>query len=106
MNKTINKDIDITDTDYTPLIVSGPSGVGKGTMVNSITELYPNKFAFSVSYTTRPIRGEEVDGVHYNFVTKEVFEKMIAEDRFIEWAQVHTNMYGTSKDMIAKLQKD
>ena len=103
VNKTINSDIDISDTDYTPMIVSGPSGVGKGTMVNSVTELYPNKFAFSVSFTTRPIRGEEVDGVHYNFVTQEVFEQMIKDDKFIEWAQVHTNYYGTSKEMIEKI---
>ena len=86
--------------------MSGPSGVGKGTMVSHITSLYPGKFGFSISYTTRKIRGEEKNGVDYHFVSHEEFKKMIAEDKFIEWAQVHDNMYGTSKDMIKKIQAE
>ena len=86
--------------------MSGPSGVGKSTMIQHLTELHPNKFAFSVSYTTRAPRAGETDGVHYNFVSKEVFLKMVDEDQFIEWAQVHSNMYGTAKAQIKKIQSD
>lgn len=101
MNKQVNAlevpIVEIVETEYTPLIMCGPSGAGKGTMVNALTEMYPNKFAFSISYTTRPIRGQEKDGVEYNFVTREVFEQMIKDDKFVEWAEVHTNYYGTAK---------
>jgi len=55
-------------------------------MINHLTSLHPGKFAFSVSYTTRAVRGNEKNGVDYNFVTKEEFKQMIEEDRFIEWA--------------------
>lgn len=66
---------------YRPLIVAGPSGVGKGTLIKHLTETaYPGKFQFSVSYTTRAPREGEVDGTHYNFVTHAVFEQMIADD--------------------------
>ena len=65
--------------------MAGPSGVGKGTLIKSLTEgSYPDKFRFSVSYTTRAPREGEVDGTHYNFVDKPTFEQMIAEDKFIE----------------------
>lgn len=60
-------------------------------------------FAFSVSYTTRAMRPKEVDGVHYNFVTKEVFQAMEKEGEFIEWANVHGNFYGTAKAGISKI---
>ena len=85
-----------------PLVVCGPSGVGKGTIISKFMEdtaqsnILP-KFGFSVSHTTRQPRPGEVDGVHYNFVTREFFEEKIAQgDFFIEYAEVHGNMYGTS----------
>jgi guanylate kinase len=59
--------------DSQPLVVSGPSGAGKGTLIKKLTEKYPDKFGFSVSYATRAPREGEVDGEHYNFVTKEKF---------------------------------
>ena len=91
---------------YRPLIIAGPSGVGKGTLIKKLTEgTYPNKFGFSVSYTTRTPRDGEVNGTHYNFVTKEKFEQMIAEDAFIEHCQVHTNFYGTAKSQINQIQQ-
>ena len=90
---------------FRPLIVSGPSGVGKGTIIKQLTDvLYPNRFGFSVSYTTRAPRVGEIDGTHYNFVTKEIFEEMIAETKFIEHCQVHSNMYGTAKSQILQIQ--
>ncbi len=79
------------------IILSGPSGVGKGTL----KELYMNAHAentyFSVSLTTRQPRIHEKDGVDYKFVSKEEFVKLIDEDNFYEWAQVHGNYYGTPK---------
>ena len=62
-----------TRTAYKPLVMVGPSGAGKGTLIEFMTSKFPEKFGFSVSYTTRPIRNGEVDGKHYNFVTKEKF---------------------------------
>lgn len=83
---------------YRPLIVAGPSGVGKGTLIKKlIDERFQGRFSFSVSYTTRKPREGEVDGVHYNFVDKSTFEEMVREDKFIEHCTVHTNMYGTAK---------
>lgn len=94
-----------TRQSFRPLIVSGPSGVGKGTIIKQLTDvLYPGKFGFSVSYTTRAPRVGEIDGTHYNFVTREIFEQMIAESKFIEHCQVHSNMYGTAKSQIVKIQ--
>jgi guanylate kinase len=58
---------------FTPLVVVGPSGAGKGTLINHLTAIFPDKFVFSVSYTTRKPRDGEQDGVHYNFVEKPQF---------------------------------
>ncbi len=74
--------------------ISGPSGAGKGTLVNRVLELVPNSWV-SVSATSRQPREGEVEGVHYFFMTPEEFERMIDEDGFIEWAKVHSNYYGT-----------
>ena len=58
-------------TEYKPIIVLGPSGVGKSTLINALTDKYPKMFGFSVSYTTRAPRPGEVDGVNYNFISKD-----------------------------------
>ena len=76
------------------IVISGPSGVGKGTVVKALRERDPN-VKLSVSATTREIRPGEIDGVHYYFITHEKFEQMIAEDRFLEHAQYVGNRYGT-----------
>lgn len=76
------------------LIISGPSGCGKSTLTNEILKM-PNVY-FSISTTTRPKRDGEVDGVHYHFVDKEAFLAQVKEGKFLEWAQVHNNYYGTS----------
>ncbi len=81
------------------LIVSGPSGVGKGTLISMLMKEFKN-IKFSVSYTTRKPREDEINGVHYFFVSKEEFQKMIEQDKFAEWAQVHGNFYGTPKQEI------
>lgn len=79
------------------VVFSGPSGVGKGTLIKKIRDMHPTKFAFSVSHTTRDRREGEVDGVHYHFVKRDVMEKMIENGEFLEACNVHGNLYGTSK---------
>lgn len=69
---------------------------GKGTLITRLRTDFPSLFTKSVSHTTRAPRQGEVDGVSYNFVTRERFEEMITESQFVEWANVHGNLYGTS----------
>jgi guanylate kinase len=76
-------------------IVSAPSGAGKTTLVERLVEQTPN-LKMSRSYTSRRAREGEVDGVDYNFVTRERFEAMVAVGEFLEWADVFGNLYGTS----------
>jgi guanylate kinase len=95
--------------DGTLFIVSGPSGAGKTTLINSVREqLGPLGITlyFSVSHTTRAPRAGEVDGRNYHFVTRELFESMAARGEFIESAFVHEQRYGTSKaEVLARLQR-
>lgn len=109
----------VTDGKYAehvrhrPLIISGPSGVGKGTLIDKLLNFYNHQwyyyeddesefsvsdvhFKFSVSHTTRKPRPGEVDGVHYHFTNKEHMLQEIKEGKFIEYAEVHGNLYGTS----------
>ena len=80
-------------------IVSAPSGSGKSTLCAMMREKYPN-IEYSISYTTRNPRGDEVNGREYYFVTRDIFEQMISNNEFLEWAEVHGNYYGTSKKAI------
>jgi guanylate kinase len=75
-------------------IVSAPSGAGKTTLVERLVEQIPH-LKMSRSYTSRPARDGEADGVDYNFVTRERFEAMAATGEFLEWAPVFGNLYGT-----------
>jgi len=79
-----------------PIVVFGPSGVGKQTLMDLIMKDFPNNFAFSVSHTTRSPRKGEKDGVNYHFTTLEEMKKEVEEGKFIESATIHGNMYGTS----------
>ncbi len=81
------------------LVVSGPAGVGKGTLVKRLLE-EDGSFGFSVSVTTRAPRPGEVDGVHYHFVTEEAYDELLAQDAFLEHAQVHSHRYGTLKSEV------
>ena len=83
----------------TLFVVSSPSGGGKGTIIRHVLDVVPN-LSYSVSYTTRAPRLNEVDGREYFFVSRETFEEMIAAGEFLEWACVHGNFYGTSKSQI------
>jgi len=76
-------------------IVSAPSGAGKTTLVERLVEQTP-RLKMSRSYTSRRAREGELDGVDYNFVTRERFEAMVAVGEFLEWADVFGNLYGTS----------
>ncbi|MED6184204.1 Guanylate kinase 2 [Stylosanthes scabra] len=83
-----------------PVVISGPSGVGKGTLISMLMKEFPAMFGFSVSHTTRAPRGTEKDGVHYHFTEKSVMEKEIEDGKFLEFASVHGNLYGTSVEAV------
>jgi guanylate kinase len=76
------------------LVISGPSGAGKGTLVGRLVKDRP-ECVFSISSTTREKRGGEQDGVQYEFVTRQEFERRRSAGFFLEWAEVHGQMYGT-----------
>ena len=78
------------------IVISGASGVGKGTVLNLMMQARQD-LTFSVSATTRPPRPNEVDGVHYYFVTRETFEDMIAKGEFLEYDEHAKNYYGTPR---------
>lgn len=78
------------------LVVSGPSGAGKGTICAAIRKIFP-KLNYSISMTTRAPRKGEVEGTSYFFRTNEEFEKLIKEDAFLEYARVYDHYYGTPK---------
>jgi guanylate kinase len=87
-------------------IISGPSGVGKGTVIAALRKDYP-QFVFPISHTTREIRPGEKDGETYHFISVERFKKGIEEGEFLEWAQVHKqNYYGTLKKPIMDALED
>ena len=78
------------------IVISGPSGAGKGTICKEYMAKHPDTF-LSVSVTERAPRPGEIDGVHYNFIDKDSFDKLIAEDGLIEWAKYGDNRYGSPK---------
>jgi guanylate kinase len=82
------------------LILSAPSGAGKTTLARRVVAAHPGA-VFSVSYTTRPPRGAEKDGVEYHFVSEERFQEMIAAHAFLEWARVHGHHYATARSVLA-----
>jgi guanylate kinase len=82
------------------IVISGPSGVGKGTVRKALFEMPEQEFVYSVSMTTRAPREEEVDGVDYYFVSKEDFQKQIEDDNLLEYAEFVGNYYGTPKDKV------
>lgn len=86
------------------LLITGPSGAGKGTVINELLAREP-RLAFSVSTTTRPIRGGEVDGREYDFVDDAEFDRLVAADAFVEWAPVHLHRYGTRRSRLAEMEQ-
>lgn len=82
-------------------VVSAPSGTGKTTILKHLLAKVPG-IAFSVSHTTRPPRPGERNGTDYFFVNREEFKFMLARGEFLEWAEVHANFYGTSRNSVAE----
>ncbi|CAK1363297.1 Guanylate kinase [Cercospora beticola] len=85
-----------TETKPRPIVVSGPSGAGKSTLIKRLRAEYPDRFALSVSHTTREPRAGEEHGKDYWYVSKDDFKKKVEENGFIEHAQFGSNFYGTS----------
>jgi guanylate kinase len=85
----------------TLFVVSSPSGGGKGTIIREVLDVVPN-LSYSVSFTTRAPRPGESDGREYFFVSREVFDEMVASGEFLEWACVHGNYYGTAKRQVVQ----
>jgi guanylate kinase len=83
------------------IVISGPSGVGKGTLCNLLLKRKKN-IILSVSTTTRLPRDCEINGKNYFFVSKKDFESMIKENQFLEWAKVYNNYYGTPREFVNK----
>jgi guanylate kinase len=86
-------------------IISAPSGSGKTTLIDLLLSENPS-LMFSISHTTRPPRPGEQNGVEYFFINEDDFLKMIKEDRFLEWANVHGHFYGTSRETVERAQKE
>jgi guanylate kinase len=85
------------------LLISGPSGAGKSTVYHELMRREP-QLGFSVSTTTRPPRAGEQDGVDYHFVDMARFIDLVAEDAFLEWAEVHGQRYGTRREHVAAME--
>jgi len=88
------------------LVLAGPSGVGKSTLVARLLQAEPGRFGFSVSSTTRDPRPGEVDGVDYNFVSTAEFDDMVARGEFIEWAAIGGQRYGTTVSAVRKVSEE
>ncbi len=80
-------------------VVSSPSGGGKGTLIQRVLSRVQN-LSYSVSYTTRKPRNGEVDGREYFFISREEFSQMVERNDFLEWATVHSHLYGTSRSQV------
>lgn len=87
-----------------PIVLSGPSGGGKSTILTRAMQEYPNSFAFSVSHTTRQPRAGEEHGKHYYFTEKEKMQEMIKNNEFLEFATFSGNTYGTSKKTVLEIE--
>lgn len=85
-------------------VVSGPSGAGKSTIIRRVRMVVPG-LGYSISHTSRKPRSHEVNGREYHFVDGEVFERMIQQGLFVEWAQVYEDLYGTSFESLENLAK-
>jgi guanylate kinase len=86
-------------------VVTGPSGAGKGTLIERVLPRFP-ELALAVSATTRPQRQAEKDGVHYYFLTREEFDRRIEAGEFLEWVDYVGNRYGTLLSEIDRLRND
>jgi len=90
---------------HPPLVFVGPSGVGKGTLIARLMKLYGSAMGFSVSHTTRAARPGEEHGKHYHFSRRDSMQLKIDQGHFIEYANVHGNLYGTSVEAVQKVRE-
>lgn len=88
------------------IIISGPSGVGKGTIRRKVMEDQSLNLAYSISMTTRKPRNMEKEGIDYFFVSDEEFDRNVAEGNMLEWARFVGNRYGTPQDYVEKLRQE
>lgn len=86
-------------------VITGPSGVGKTTIMDQVLGR-DERLAYSISHTTRDKRTDEVEGEDYFFVDREEFERFREEDRFLEWAEVYGDYYGTSRGEIDRIKRE
>jgi len=91
-------------SDHNLLVVSGPSGTGKSTLIHMFLAKH-KEISFSVSYTTRPKRKNELEGKDYYFVSEKEFFAMVKKEKFVEWANVHLHHYGTGWEEIQSKSK-
>lgn len=87
------------------VVLTGPSGVGKGTLMRSLLQRHPELY-YSVSATTRSPRPGEINGKHYYFVSRNQFEQMVASGEFLEWAEFAGNYYGTPRSAVEEQVRD
>jgi len=90
---------------FTPTIITGPSGVGKGTLIERLMREHPDAFGLSVSHTTRAPRAGEIPGYHYHFSSVAEMRPSVERGEFIEHANVHDNLYGTSRKAVENVVK-
>jgi guanylate kinase len=95
----------MADSKARLFVFAAPSGAGKTTLVHAMVQHFPD-LRFSISYTTRPPRSNEADGVNYYFVSREKFEELRAAGELLEWATVFDNLYGTSRRQVEKILAD
>ena len=86
------------------IVLTGPSGVGKGTLMRLLLSRHP-ELNYSISATTRPPRPGEVDGKDYYFISRDKFQRLIEKGEFLEWAEFAGNLYGTSRKPVIALMK-
>lgn len=91
------------ETKSVLVVFTGPSGAGKSSIIEKLKYEYPDRIGFSVSHTTRSPRPGEQNGVDYHFVSEQKFKKMIENNEFIEYANVHGHFYGTSFQAVESL---
>ncbi|CDU17689.1 guanylate kinase [Plasmodium yoelii 17X] len=91
---------------FSPLVICGPSGVGKGTLIKKLFDEFSNHFRFSISCTTRNKREYEKDGVDYYFINKEEFEEKLKNNQFLEYDKYANNLYGTLKTEYDQAEKE
>lgn len=87
------------------ILITGPSGVGKGTVVNSLLKKFPEKLALSISCTTRTMRPGDVNGQNYYFISRENFLKKVENEDFLEYETYAGNLYGTLRSEIERINR-